>query len=52
MSEKTHEWLFTEAKWHQFWLPQSGLIGGLIFGAIVSACFIAIGALIVVLVAP
>lgn len=28
-------WVFREAKWWQFWLPQSGIIGGLIITAIV-----------------
>jgi hypothetical protein len=28
-------WLTREAEWYEFYFPKSGLIGGLIFGAIV-----------------
>ena len=28
---------FEIAKWYQFWRPTSGLIGGLIFGCVISA---------------
>ena len=26
-------WAFREAKWYEFWYPQSGYIGGVIMGA-------------------
>ena len=26
---------FREARWYEFWLPGSGMIGGLIFGALI-----------------
>lgn len=29
------KWVATPAKWYEFWMPQSGLIGGLIFLSIV-----------------
>lgn len=27
-------WAFKDAKWWQFWRPQSGLVGGLIMGVV------------------
>lgn len=29
-----HHWWFEPASWWQFWLPQSGVAGGLIAGAV------------------
>ena len=28
-------WIMRDAKWYHFWRPQSGFIGGFIFGAII-----------------
>lgn len=30
------KWFQQPAEWYEFWMPQSGPIGGLIFGAILS----------------
>jgi hypothetical protein len=32
MNEKLFAWLTKPAKWYEFWLPQSGVTGGLIVG--------------------
>jgi len=37
---KIKYWWTRPAKWHQFWFPQSGLPGGLIFGILVGACIV------------
>lgn len=37
MKDLIKRWTFTPAKWWQFWMPQSGLRGGLIIWII---CFI------------
>jgi hypothetical protein len=31
------KWFMREACWYQFWFPQSGPIGGIIFSAIINA---------------
>lgn len=33
-------WLSKEAKWWKFWLPQSGLFGGMIAAALISAAIL------------
>lgn len=33
-------WWRTPAAWWQFWLPQSGFIGGLLFGALITQLLI------------
>jgi hypothetical protein len=38
------EWFWRRAKWWQFWLPQSGVEGGMIFGGIVAAGIVFISA--------
>jgi hypothetical protein len=35
-------WRFRPAKWYQFWLPQSGLFGGIIIGAVISAAVVSL----------
>ena len=30
------QWYFKPAKWWEFWLPQSGIEGGVILGAVLS----------------
>jgi hypothetical protein len=41
----TPRWATRPAKWYQFWRPQSGIIGGFIFGGLlVSLAFIAVAA--------
>jgi hypothetical protein len=32
MTESIFKWLTKPAKWYEFWLPQSGVAGGLIVG--------------------
>jgi len=32
---KFKEWVFKDAKWYEFWMPDSGPIGGLIFGTLI-----------------
>jgi hypothetical protein len=33
-------WFFKPAKWYQFWLPQSGLSGGLFCGCVIVAVIV------------
>lgn len=30
-------WAYRDAEWWQFWMPQSGPLGGVIFGLVLSA---------------
>lgn len=36
------KWSTTPAKWYQFWLPQSGFLGGAILGLVFDAFVIGI----------
>jgi len=29
------KWLFADAEWWQFWLPRSGVFGGIIMGGLI-----------------
>lgn len=40
--EILNKWWFKPAKYWQFWLPQSGIIGGMILGAFILAIIIVI----------
>ncbi len=40
---RINEWMMTPAHWYEFWMPQSGLVGGLIVGLILLAICIAVG---------
>lgn len=33
--QKIKEWARTPAAWHEFWMPQSGAIGGVMLGLII-----------------
>ena len=35
MKDKISEWAYKNAKWYQFWMPQSGLVGGIIAGTVI-----------------
>ncbi len=35
MFDLIKKWFMTDAKWYEFWMPQSGFVGGLIMGAVV-----------------
>lgn len=37
------EWFFHDARWYEFWFPQSGVVGGLIFGFVLLGAVIFIG---------
>lgn len=37
------KWYNTPAEWYHFWLPQSGLFGGVIMGLILAIPFIILG---------
>lgn len=30
------KWFFRPARWYEFWLPQSGLTGGIMIGTLIS----------------
>jgi hypothetical protein len=34
MNSEIFKWLTKPARWYEFWLPQSGIVGGMIFGAL------------------
>lgn len=36
MKNKFDKWYWGSAKWWEFWLPGSGLIGGLILGFVIN----------------
>lgn len=40
----TLRWMFKPAPWWQFWMPQSGAHGGLLFGAVVVSLLTLTGA--------
>jgi hypothetical protein len=42
MKKEQKPWALVDAHWWQFWMPQSGLIGGLINGAVIVAATFAI----------
>lgn len=42
MKNKIEEWKYRPAKWYQFWRPQSGTTGGLIFGSLIMIVLILI----------
>lgn len=42
MNSLVRKWTFKNARWYQFWMPQSGGIGGFIAGIIVIIALIAI----------
>ena len=35
MLDLFEKWISIEAKWYQFWLPNSGSVGGLIMGNVI-----------------
>ena len=35
MKKKILEWMSKDAEWYEFWLPDSGIVGGFIFGVII-----------------
>jgi hypothetical protein len=36
------KWIYTDAEWYEFWMPQSGPVGGLILSAILWGIFVAV----------
>lgn len=36
------KWATTDADWYQFWYPQSGLLGGVFFGLVITVAIMVI----------
>ena len=41
------KWAFRDAEWWQFWMPQSGLAGGMIAGVVVIVAIVALFAVVI-----